>query len=200
MRVIFVRHGQTEWNKSGKFQGHSDVPLNDTGRRQVKATAAYLAKEPIEAVYSSDLSRAIDTGAAIASYHGLDPVPDARLRELYMGKWEGLDFNTVYNNFRQEYDAWYGNPDGVTPGGEGVKDVEARVLDFIFEVSPKHQGTVAVATHGGVIRAVLAYAVDERYLWEEPIDHASVTIVKVDGKRIIPEAINIVPWKDKDIV
>lgn len=200
MRIILVRHGQTEWNRAGKFQGHSDVPLNETGRQQVKVTAAYLAKEPIEAVYASDLSRAMDTGTAIAAFHGLNPIPDARLRELHMGKWEGLDFNTVYNDFRQEYDAWYGNPDGVTPGGEGVKDVEARVLDFIFEVSPKYQGTVAVATHGGVIRAVLAYAVDERYLWEEPIDHASVTIVNVDGKKIVPEAINIVPWKDKDII
>ncbi|HHW06635.1 MAG TPA: histidine phosphatase family protein [Clostridia bacterium] len=195
MRMILVRHGQTEWNKAGKFQGHSDIPMDETGREQVQAAAAYLAQEPLEAVYASDLSRAKETAAVIAAYHGLEPILDVRLRELYMGRWEGLDFNTVYRHFRQEYDAWFGKRDGVTPGGEGVKDVEARVLDFIFEVAPKHRGTVVAATHGGVIRAVLAWAVDERYLWEEPIDHASLTIIKVEGKQLIPEAINIVPWK-----
>jgi len=193
--MILVRHGQTEWNKAGKFQGHSDIPMDETGREQVKATAAYLAREPLEAIYSSDLSRARETAAAIAAYHGLEPIVDVRLRELHMGRWEGMDFRTVYRDFREEYDAWYGKRDGVTPGGEGVKDVEARVLDFVFEVAPKHRGSVAVATHGGVIRAVLAYAVDERYLWEEPIDPASVTIIRVEGSRLVPEAINIVPWK-----
>ncbi|NLC77764.1 MAG: histidine phosphatase family protein [Clostridia bacterium] len=196
MRVILVRHGQTEWNKAGKFQGHSDVPLDRVGREQVEATAAYLAREKIEAVYASDLSRARDTAAAIAAYHGLEPVCDPRLRELDMGHWEGLDFNAVYSNYRQEYDAWYGNAEGVIPGGEGVKDVEKRVLEFIREISPKHKGTVVIATHGGVVKGVLAYALGPEYLWEQRVDHASVTIVNIEGEKIVPEAINIVPWRE----
>lgn len=197
MRAILVRHGQTEWNKTGKFQGHSDVPLDEVGRGQVEATAAYLAKEKLEAIYASDLSRAKDTAKAIAAHHGLEPICDRRLRELNMGKWEGLDFNTVYSQYRQEYDAWYGNKEGMIPGGEGIKDVEKRVLEFLNEVATKHEGTIAIATHGGVVKAVLAYALGPKYLWEQRVDHASVTIVKFGGEQIEPEAINIVPWQQQ---
>lgn len=197
MRVILVRHGQTEWNKAGRFQGHSDIPLDEVGRGQVEATAAYLANEKLEAVYASDLSRAKDTALAIAAYHGLEPICDRRLRELNMGIWEGLDFNAVYSQYRQEYDAWYGNRDYVIPNGEGVKDVEKRVLEFIWEIAPKHEGSIAIATHGGVVKAVLAYALGPKYLWEQRVDHASITIVKVDGEQIEAEAINLVPWQQQ---
>lgn len=198
MRLIMVRHGRTAWNNVGKLQGHSDVPLDEVGREQVLTTAKYLAKEELQGIYTSDLSRAKDTAAAIANDRMLEPVVDRRLRELNLGIWEGLDFNTVYNEYRQEYDAWYGNAAGKVPGGEGVKDVEKRVLDFIWEVMPKHQNeTVAIATHGGVVKSVLAYALGPQYLWDQVIDYASITIIKIQGKEFIPELINLVPWATK---
>lgn len=199
MRLIMVRHGETIWNAEKKIQGHSDVPLSETGKEQVLAAASYLVKEELEAIYTSDLSRAIDTALAIGAHRDITPVIDQRLRESHMGIWEGLDFNTIYTKYRKEYDAWYGNEEGFIPEGEGVKEVEKRVLDFIKEIAPKHQNNVAIATHGGVIKSVLACALGSRYLWEQAIDNASITILKVEGLRIEPEAINIVPWRQGNI-
>ncbi len=195
MRLIMVRHGETIWNAEKKIQGHSDVPLNEAGRNQVLAAASYLAKEELEEIYTSDLSRAMDTALAIGAHRGLTPIIDQRLRESHMGVWEGLDFNTIYTRYRKEYDAWYGNEEGFIPGGEGVKDVEQRVMSFIEEIALKHQNNVAIATHGGVIKSILACALGPKYLWEQRVDNASITIVQVKELKIVPEAINIVPWQ-----
>ncbi len=195
MRLIMVRHGETIWNAEKKIQGHSDVPLSELGKEQVLATAAYLAEEELEAIYTSDLSRAIDTALAIGGNRGLTPIIDQRLREAHMGIWEGLNFGTIYTKYRKEYDAWYGNENGIIPGGEGVKEVEKRVLDFLNEVSFKHHDNVAIATHGGVIKSVLGHALGPEYLWGRIIDNASITIVKIKASKIVPEAVNIVPWR-----
>lgn len=194
MRIIAVRHGQTNWNKERRFQGQNDIPLNETGREQILVTADFLKNETLEAVYSSDLVRAKDTAAAIAAQHELRPIEDERLRETHMGVWEGLEFNEVYAKYREEFEAWYGNEYGVIPGGEGIKEVEKRVMDFVADIQDEHEDTIVIATHGGVIKILLAQALGPEYIWDKVVDYASVTILKIKGKEIIPEAINVVPW------
>jgi signal transduction histidine kinase len=93
--LLLCRHGRTDWNDLGRYQGQTDVPLNKLGRQQAQALAQLLRSEPIGAVYSSDLSRAADTASEIARFHGLEVRRDARLREINQGRWEGLTVRQI---------------------------------------------------------------------------------------------------------
>src|SRR2546425_2921355 len=88
--LLLVRHGETDWNREGRFQGHADPPLNDLGRKQAAELAATLAGEEVTAVYASPLRRAFETAELIASARGLRPVPVEALREVDVGSWQAL--------------------------------------------------------------------------------------------------------------
>ena len=88
--ILLARHGETDWNSGRRVQGHTDIPLNAAGVEQARALAEQLAGEPLTAVFSSDLSRALDTARAVAAVHGLEVTVDPRLREKNFGTWEGL--------------------------------------------------------------------------------------------------------------
>ena len=106
MKFILVRHGETEWNTSRKFGGHTDVPLNDTGRKQAKAAGEKLMGEHIDRVYCSDLSRAVDTAEAIMHYHDLKVEYDAKIREMNFGIWEGLTYDEIHEGYPEEAEKW----------------------------------------------------------------------------------------------
>src|SRR5437764_15194656 len=89
-RVVLLRHGRTEWNATGRFQGQMDSPLDGIGRAQAEAAAVAVAPMRPDAIVTSDLSRAMDTAAAVAAEAGVEPVTDPRLRELFLGSWQGL--------------------------------------------------------------------------------------------------------------
>ena len=93
--IIIIRHGETEWNKTGRFQGHSDVPLSEEGRAQAEALGKNLVVDHVDAIYASDLTRAMETAAPLAERFGLPVIPDPQLRELNFGAWEGRNFNDV---------------------------------------------------------------------------------------------------------
>ena len=93
--IIIIRHGETEWNQTGRFQGHSDVPLSETGRAQAEALGRNLALDHVDVIYASDLTRALETAAPLAARFGLTVTPDPLLRELNFGAWEGQSFNDV---------------------------------------------------------------------------------------------------------
>lgn len=146
--LLLVRHGETDWNREGRVQGHSDVPLNDTGRAQARALAARLAAERVDAVYASDLRRARDTACEVAraSGHPVTTTPD--LREKHFGSWEGLTRDEILSR----------DPDALSgPWGDGeTRDEMAdRVLHALREIAARHEGeTVVVVSHGGPLRAV----------------------------------------------
>ena len=102
-QVILLRHGVTDWNDGGRFQGHADIPLNDAGREQAAAAGAQLSRLGITQVVSSDLSRAVETARIVAGSAGLTPVADPRLREVNVGSWAGLSMDEVG---RLEPDFW----------------------------------------------------------------------------------------------
>lgn len=102
-RVILLRHGVTDWNSDGRFQGHADVPLNPTGRAQAAAAGELLAREHVTRVYSSDLARAAETARIVAGKCGLDVATDPRLREVDVGSWAGMSMDEVG---RLEPDFW----------------------------------------------------------------------------------------------
>ena len=106
MRLLLVSHAQTDWNVQGRFQGHTDIPLNEHGRRQAKLWQKRLASEAIHAVVASDLLRAAQTAAILAAPHGLDIRTDRRLRELSFGDWEGLTYAEIQERYPTALAAW----------------------------------------------------------------------------------------------
>jgi alpha-ribazole phosphatase len=158
--VYLVRHGEVELAAEGRFFGHTDVELSAAGRIQVEALARQLAPEPIDAVYASDLRRARESAAPLAGTRGLAPVLVPALREMAMGRWEGLTFREIREREPETVAAWFGNLETFPfPGGESLQDLRARVLPALAEILARHAGgRVAVVAHGGTNRVILAEA------------------------------------------
>jgi broad specificity phosphatase PhoE len=156
-RLLLVRHGETDWNRVGRWQGQADPPLNDTGRRQAAGLADRLAGDGIAAVYSSDLTRARETARAVAQRLGLGVVEDPALREIDVGSWSGLTRAEVAERFPDGYARWLEGEIG--HDGETREQLAARAVGAARTIAGRHQGeTVLVVTHGGVIRALRRHA------------------------------------------
>ena len=156
-RVVLWRHGQTDWNMVNRFQGHSDIPLNDVGRYQVKHAAEILAGMNPTAIISSDLGRARDTAQALADLVGLNVRTDEDLRETNGGLWEGKTGAENRAEDFQNFIRWIDgddNPAGTT--GETRSEVADRAVSAIMrELEGKTNQLLIVATHGGTARCVL---------------------------------------------
>jgi broad specificity phosphatase PhoE len=155
--LLLVRHGETDWNRDGRWQGHSDTPLNAAGREQARRVAAEL--RDVDAVYSSDLARARETAEILAEQLGLEVHLEPRLRERGFGAWEGKTSAEIEAEFRDEHARWLA---GEAPGAadaEPFGDFAARVQSFVEDLLERHPGeTVLVVAHGGSARAVAALA------------------------------------------
>lgn len=150
-KILLARHGETDWNRDRRVQGHTDVPLNAAGIEQAHALADELAAEPLVAVYSSDLGRARDTAAAVAARHGLPVSIDADLREKNFGSWEGLTDTEIAGRFPHAQRGGWGD-------GETTEAVAERVVAALTRIRATHpSGLVLVVSHGGPIRALLAH-------------------------------------------
>jgi broad specificity phosphatase PhoE len=156
-RIFLVRHGETEWNATRRAQGQADIPLNDAGRRQAAAAVAQLDGVELAAVYSSDLSRAVDTARPIAEARGLSVMIDPAFREVDQGEWEGL----MNKEIRRRWPELWGPARHWSrrPGGESPEQVQKRALEGLARVVERFpQGGVAVVSHGGTIRWLAAHA------------------------------------------
>lgn len=147
---ILVRHGETDWNRDGRFQGHADPPLNARGRRQAQALADLLTGERIDAIYSSDLRRAYETAQAVAARRGLDVVVDPELRERDVGEWSGLTLPEIEERFPEELRRFR---DGGRSIGESREALTDRVVGATRRIAAAHpDGQVLVVSHGGALR------------------------------------------------
>ncbi len=160
--MIIVRHGETEWNKEHIFQGQMDSPLSELRRKQAAATASVLADEQINAVYASDLGRAVETAKIISAPHELDVITDERLRERHLGVFQGLNKKDIQTRFPDVVDHYRsGDPDHVIPQGESSRQRYDRSIACLRELAAKHAGdTILIVTHGGVLRGFLEMLLD----------------------------------------
>ena len=156
-RVLLWRHGQTDWNMVNRFQGHSDIPLNDVGRYQAQHAAEILAGMNPTAIISSDLGRAFETAQALAKLVGLTVSKHENLRETNGGLWEGKTGAENRAEDFQNFIRWIDgddNPAGTT--GERRSEVAARAVGVINKaLEGKSDQLLVVATHGGTARCVL---------------------------------------------
>jgi broad specificity phosphatase PhoE len=158
--IYLARHGEVLHAGEGRFFGHTDVSLSPAGLLQVDALAERLRGEPIDAVYASDLLRARQSAAPLAEARGTSVVPMPPLREIAMGRWEGLTFAEIRAREPELCDRWLARPFAVPfPGGEGLTDVQARALPAIRTLVERHSGgRIAVVAHGGTNRVILGEA------------------------------------------
>jgi len=148
--LILARHGETDWNRDGRFQGHADPPLNQRGREQARALAEQLDQEPLDAIYSSDLRRAYETAEIIGEQKGLEVLVDPELRERDVGPWTGLTLSEVEERFPDQIRLWR---EGTISAGESRESLGARVVEAARRIARAHpDGHVLVITHGGAAR------------------------------------------------
>ena len=167
--LLLVRHGETDWNREGRWQGHSDTHLNETGREQARRVAAEL--DGVDVIYSSDLARAHETAEIIAGDLGLPVRVDARLRERSFGAWEGLTAEQIEAGFREEHLRWLAREGAGPDDAEPFEAFGARVRSFLADVLDAHPDqTVLLVAHGGSIRVIHAFASGLDYVR----DHRSI--------------------------
>lgn len=181
MKLYLVRHGEAEGSE-GRAVGQLDLPLSDLGARNMEALAASWQGPSPSRLFASDLRRAADSARILAKRFGIEPVLDARLREVSFGEWEGRAWDEVYENDRQRYDAWSGRWwDLAPPGGESFADLAVRVLAWFRDLEKGQDATVVA--HGGSIRALLVelLAIPRERAFDLSLSPARVSAVEIKG-------------------
>lgn len=153
LRLIVVRHGETDWNAVARIQGQIDIGLNDKGRWQAGRLAQALADEPVDAIYSSDLARAHQTADAVARVTGVAITPTPGLRERVFGNFEGKTFAEIDALWPEQAQAWRKRvPDFAPEGGESLLQFQSRVLGVVQTLVTRHtEGQILLVAHGGVM-------------------------------------------------
>jgi probable phosphoglycerate mutase len=171
--LLLVRHGETDWNREGRWQGGSDTHLNQLGREQAGALAAQLDGS-IGVLYSSDLARARETAEIVAERLGLEIHLDPRLRERRFGSWEGLTSAEIAERFPDAHRRWRAGDGPGADDAEPFDEFAARVNGFVADVLERHPAQeVLVVSHGGSIRVIHALVAGLDYVR----DHRSIPAV-----------------------
>jgi broad specificity phosphatase PhoE len=151
--ILLARHGETDWNRERRWQGHADPPLNEEGRRQASALADELAGRPLAAVYSSDLRRARETAEIVAERQGVEVVVDPDLREIDVGAWSGLTASEVEERYPEGWTRFQTGQRG--HDGETYEAHSLRVVEAVRRIAEEHPDEqVLVVSHGGSLRAI----------------------------------------------
>ncbi|HAY61810.1 MAG: alpha-ribazole phosphatase [Acidaminococcaceae bacterium] len=178
-KLYLIRHGETEYNTTYRFQGQSDIPLNKNGKRQAGRLAAFFRGIPLDAIYCSSLGRARETAETIAKAKGLTPVALDAFQELRFGKWEGMTGQDIQKQYAKEWKDFFANPaNTIVPGGESMNDVQQRAYPALRKILEKYpQGDVALVAHGGILRVLICtmLGVDLNRTWHLHVGNASTT-------------------------
>ena len=193
-RVYLVRHGTTEWNKEEIFRGRVDCKLNDTGLAEACALEGYFRDVVMDSIYSSPLSRAVETAQAVAVPKGLTVIPDPAFIDMDYGEWQGLPLEKVEERYADLYRLWRERPQDVTfPGGENLSLVRARAWEGLGRVIRENPGkTVLVVSHRVVTKVMIcaALGLDDSHFWQIKQDTAAVNCFEYTGKTFISSLIN----------
>ena len=197
--LYLVRHGETDWNRQGRWQGQADVPLNRRGWRQARLAAQRLKDAPLAAIISSDLQRAACTAELIArscrrSRHcgergsaGVQPpvILDPRLREIHQGAWQGLQVSEIQQRYARLFQKRMQNPLAVAPpGGETALQVRQRVVAAVDDIRHRFLGgAVAIVSHGFALAMILVHYQQQplERIWELVPENGAVIELRLDG-------------------
>jgi alpha-ribazole phosphatase len=159
LKIILARHGESTANKRMQYAGHWDCPLTEEGKRQAQKLALELEKEDIDAIYSSDMKRALDTACCIVQGRPLEIIKEPLLRELHFGAWEGLIYEEIGQGWGKLRDKWLSNPiEFAPPKGETLLQLKERALEAFFRITSNHKkGTIILVSHAGPIKCILCH-------------------------------------------
>lgn len=198
IRAFLVRHGQTEWNRTGRFQGRSDVPLNDQGKEQVQALGSALKNTTFTAIYTSPLSRAMETAESIGAYHPEIPIiQEEGFVEMELADFDGMEARKWMAEHESFAKSWRDNPGTVRmpgPGGECLLEVQERALAALEKISRSHPSgsTLLICSHNFVILSLLCKAkgisLDEFRQLKQ--DTAAYSVIRMQGKQYTVEIMN----------
>lgn len=190
VKLIIVRHGRSISNKEKRFTGHLDIPLSDEGCCQAESVSKYILENfKVDAIYSSDLSRAYNTVKPLADALGLKISVYKELRETNAGIWQGMLLEDIRNKYPDDFSAFKERPGFFRfIGGESYEDVMKRSVKIITKIASDNDGkTVVIATHGGFIRALIVALkqIPLENVQDIPLVHnASITLAEADGENI----------------
>jgi broad specificity phosphatase PhoE len=188
MKLIIIRHGETEWNARHKVQGLSDQPLSKEGMWQADLLGGRFAKTDIDAIYTSTLKRATKTAEAVGKYHpGLKVNVEKALNEMDWGAWEGLSFEQIRKKYPKQFASRLLDKYHFAPkGGESPSDLRKRLTPFLKKIVKKHKGqTVLIVGHGGINRVLMGIIMgwDEKKIVDVFTKNTAVNILHVkEGK------------------
>ena len=189
MRLYLVRHGETESNRRGLALGRDDVPLNEHGLWQAERVGQALASEPLVAVYSSPLRRALDTAGAVAGHHGREVQVEERLIEMDVGELDGLTFAEVRKRYPDLLEKWVSGPgpNQTMPGGERLVDVQERAWALVNELAASRgDEVIAAVSHNFVILSLLVSALGIELAQFRRLRHSvgAVSVLDFSPKRV----------------
>jgi probable phosphoglycerate mutase len=192
MKLVLVRHGETEWNKLGRFQGHHDVDLNEKGAEQARETAQAVAKWQHSAVYSSPLHRALRVAEEISLLSGMPVVPMPEFMELKLGDLEGITGKELRKTWPELSVTWRSDPGRVTmPNGESLAELQERAWCALMDLEQAHQRdeAVIVVSHNFAIRTMIGklLGVPMSNFHRMSLNLASICVIECDrrGRRLI---------------
>jgi broad specificity phosphatase PhoE len=189
-KVYLVRHGQTAWNLGEVFRGRADIPLDETGKKEVHLAGEALKDETLHAIYSSPLSRSMETAENIAKFQNVPVTPLEAIIDISYGEWEGKPLVEVQEKYPDLYSIWLGEPDKIQfPGGETLAEVQSRAMEAVERLVAKHTDeNIALVAHR-VPNKVICCAllgIDNSNFWRIQQDTASTNgFIYKNGQWII---------------
>ncbi|NDJ54292.1 MAG: histidine phosphatase family protein [Chloroflexi bacterium] len=180
LTLYLVRHGETQYNADGRFQGVTDVPLNELGRKQAAAVGERFKSMNFDVIYSSDLQRAQETAKAISAHHQKEIILDQRLREIDFGSWEGLFFREVFVSQREVWERWRAEFDFAPERAETLQTTVDKADSMLAHIREHHEDqTVVCVGHGGTLRVMVCrlLGIPPQNRWQLQFDNTSVSEV-----------------------
>ncbi|NLJ89133.1 MAG: histidine phosphatase family protein [Epulopiscium sp.] len=191
LKLYLVRHGETAWNIDNKYQGITDIPLNEIGIKQAQAIARRMKAFKIDKIYSSDLSRAYETGKLISREKNINIEKMPGLREISFGEWEGYTISELEELYGENYKRFFLEPHKYNFPGEGsMEAVQKRIRKAIGEIEKKHpKGDIVIVSHGGVLKILIMtlLEIDLSFFKSFWLGNTSLSIIekKDNGKWIL---------------
>jgi broad specificity phosphatase PhoE len=194
LQLFLVRHAETDWNAQRRYQGHSDIPLNENGVNHARQLAVRLQHQDIDLVFSSDLKRALQTSQILMGSREIQIQTDPRLRELNFGILEGHTFEEGLARWPDMITAWVQDNNLPPQGGETIDEFNRRVSSFFDEIRQNYaQQKVLIVSHGGPLRVImqglLRVTEGSAAVWFN-LEHASLTAFQIDDENIIVDRLN----------
>ena len=197
-KLYLIRHGETDYNNALRFQGQTDIPLNEKGIEQAKKAADFFRDIPLQAIFTSTLIRAKTTAEIIAGVKGMDVQETDALREMSFGIWENMNSKDIQKKYAKEWKDFFASPARTTiPQGESMSDVQKRAYPTVQEILDRYpEGDVAFVAHGGIIRVLMCtmLGLDLNRAWHLHVGNASITCFYYWGRSYTLDYANLTKY------